>query len=242
MVDRPYVICHMTASIDGKILTGRWNHLPVAKTVAGLYEEAAAEYGVAAWLVGTKTMREFFPSSKALKKPKHPIVKGDYVANPDAATLAIATDTHGSLRFNKNEVGGDHLVIIITGEAGDAYRAHLRELGISYVVCGRTKIDFATALEKLRKAFKLERILLEGGGLINGAMLHEGLIDEISQLIVPIVDGGGAKISGLYDVSSKPAKKAAFALKLIEQRTLKNGTQWLRYRVKHDSGGGSKPK
>jgi 2,5-diamino-6-(ribosylamino)-4(3H)-pyrimidinone 5'-phosphate reductase len=233
MAKRPYVICHMTASIDGKILTRRWDHLSIAKTVGDIYDKAAAEYNVGAWLVGTKTMSEFFPSARKLREAKKPISAGDFIAKADAETLAITTDTKGSLRFDDNEVGGDHIVVLITEQASSAYRAHLREHEISYLICGKEKIDFAVALAKLHRQFKLEKVLLEGGGLINGAMLHAGLIDEISQLIVPIVDGGGQAISGLYDLpaSAKPRKKAAFALKLIEQRTFKNGTQWLRYRV-----------
>jgi 2,5-diamino-6-(ribosylamino)-4(3H)-pyrimidinone 5'-phosphate reductase len=233
MRDTPYVICHMTASIDGKILTRRWDHLSVSDSIGELYDEAAGEYDVGAWLVGTKTMKEFFPSSKKLRTSKKAVPVGDYIAHAQAETLAITTDTNGSLRFNDNEVGGDHIVVITTQKADTAYRAHLREQEISYLICGKEKIDFALALRKLRRVFKLEKLLLEGGGLINGAMLQAGLIDEISQLIVPIVDGGGAGISGLYDLNIKRPKRGAFALRLIEQRTFKNGTVWLRYRVKH---------
>jgi len=222
----------MIASIDGKILTRRWDGLPVARAVGGLYDEAAGEYEVGAWLVGTKTMKEFFPDAKKLKEPKSAVPKGDFIANVDTDTFAIATDTNGSLRFDDNEVGGDHIIMIITERASAAYRAHLREEGISYIICGEDKIDFAVALKKLRREFKVKKVLLEGGGLINGAMLQAGLIDEISQLIVPIVDGGGAEVSGLYDLNGKVPGKAAFALKLVEQRTLKHGTQWLRYKVK----------
>ena len=31
--------------------------------------------------------------------------------------------------------------------------------------------------------------MLEGGGRINGAMLRDGLIDEVSLLVAPTVDG-----------------------------------------------------
>jgi riboflavin biosynthesis pyrimidine reductase len=222
----------MVSSIDGKILTGRWKHLSVAKAVGNLYESTAAELGVGAWFVGTKTMQEFFSGAKSIKaSSKQKVASGDYIADASLETLAIATDAGGSIRFDSNEVGGDHLVIITTASVGDSYRAHLRDLGISYLICGHEKIDLTEALEKLHKYFKLKKLLLEGGGLINGAMLQAGLIDEISQLIVPIVDGGGAEISGLYDLRTKPPAEAAFGLRLIEQRTLKHGVQWLRYRV-----------
>jgi 2,5-diamino-6-(ribosylamino)-4(3H)-pyrimidinone 5'-phosphate reductase len=232
MSNRPYVICHMFATIDGKILTRRWDAMPGSQDIGGIYDATAGEYGVGAWFVGTKTMQEFFRSAKTFAKPKNKVPDGDYIAMPDANTLAIATDTHGSIRFDDNEVGGDHIVMIITEKTSQAYRAHLRDKRISYLICGTSAIDLAKALSKLRSKFKVKKLLLEGGGLINGAMLQAGLIDEISQLIAPIVDGGGGAISGLYDLRTTPPKRAAFALKLIEQRTLKHGVQWLRYRVK----------
>lgn len=232
MPQRPYVICHMIATIDGKILTRRWQHLSVTESARGLYESTAAEFETGSWLVGTKTMQEFFNGTKQLKEPKEQVPHGDFIANAKAQNFAIATDTNGRIRFDENEVGGDHLIILITEKVGDAYRAHLRGLGISYLVCGREDIDLVEALEKLYRRFGIKKLLLEGGGLINGAMLHAGLIDEISQLVIPIVDGGGADVSGLYDMPKKAGKKAAYALRLIEQRTLKHGTQWLRYRVK----------
>jgi 2,5-diamino-6-(ribosylamino)-4(3H)-pyrimidinone 5'-phosphate reductase len=222
----------MIATIDGKILTGRWEHLPVTKSVGGLYDTTAAEYDVGAWFVGTTTMREFFTAAKKFDEPKRPVPKGDYIANAEAETFAIATDTHGSIRFDDNEVGGDHIVVIIAEKTSNGYRAHLRQQGISYLVCGTDEVDLSEAMTKLRSLFKIKKLLLEGGGLINGGMLQAGLIDEISQLIAPIVDGGGAEISGLYDLRTKPPKRAAAALRLIEQRTLKGGVQWLRYRVK----------
>jgi len=231
MAKRPFVVCHMVASIDGKILTRRWRHLPVAKAAGPIYESTGAEYEVGSWLVGTKTLREFFTTTKKLGATKKPVPKGDFIANAKAETHAIALDAKGSTTPDSDEIGGDHLIIITTEKASAAYKAHLRDHGISYLVCGQTEIDFAQALEKLYKEFKIRKLLLEGGGLINGAMLEAGLIDEISQLIVPIIDGGGAEISGLYDVRSKAPAKAACALKLLEQRTLAHGTQWLRYRV-----------
>jgi len=56
---KPYVICHMCTSIDGKILTKRWGKMPGRAGAASVFETTAASFGVGAWLVGTTTMREF---------------------------------------------------------------------------------------------------------------------------------------------------------------------------------------
>ena len=72
-------------------------------------------------------------------------------------------------------------------------------------------------------------------------MLKAGLVDEISQVIVPIVDGGGSQITGFFDPPGKPAPSAAANLRLIRQKTLRGGAHWFRYRVeaKAETSGGT---
>jgi 2,5-diamino-6-(ribosylamino)-4(3H)-pyrimidinone 5'-phosphate reductase len=231
MPARPYTICHMITSIDGKILTARWKGLPASKTISGLYEKAHASYDVGAWLVGTNTMKEFCKSNTRLPAAKKAVPAGDFLANPDAETHAIGLDAHGVLRFETDEIGGDHMVVIITEKVGDAYRAHLRDKGISYLVCGASKVDLKLAMEKLRSKLKLKKVMLEGGGVLNGAMLQAELIDEISHIIAPIVDGGGPEVTGLFDPPGKASARGAAGLKLIAHESLRGGAQWLRFKV-----------
>ena len=44
-------------------------------------------------------------------------------------------------------------------------------------------------MEQLALRFGAKKLLLEGGGAINGAFLKHMLIDEFSTLIYPAVDG-----------------------------------------------------
>ena len=52
---RPYVICHMCTSLDGKIIGHRWGKLPGYKHESQLFETTAASFGIGAWMVGTTT-------------------------------------------------------------------------------------------------------------------------------------------------------------------------------------------
>jgi riboflavin biosynthesis pyrimidine reductase len=61
-------------------------------------------------------------------------------------------------------------------------------------------------------------------------MLKAGLIDEISQVIVPVVDGG-AGVAGFFDIPGPASRKAAASLRLIKHTKLAGGIQWHRYRV-----------
>jgi 5-amino-6-(5-phosphoribosylamino)uracil reductase len=76
----------------------------------------------------------------------------------------------------------------------------------------------------------MRKLLLEGGGTLNGAWLKAGLIDEISQVIVPIVDGAGG-VAGFFDIPGPASRKAVASLRLIKQQKLAGGIQWNRYRV-----------
>ena len=227
---KPYVICHMCTTIDGKILGDRWGKLPGGKDSATLFETTAASFGIGAWLVGTTTMDEFDGPKVKLPHSLKPVIHRDHIANNKAKRLAIGADAKGVLRFQKSEVGGDHVVLLVTERVSDDYLAHLQSAGVSYLFCGKKEIDLQLALRKLGSAFHLRKLMLQGGGKFNGAMLKAGLVDEISHVVVPVVDGG-VGISSFFDIPGKPPPKAAATIRLLSRKPLPGGVTWLRYRV-----------
>ena len=68
---RPYVICHMCTSLDGKVIGHRWGKLPGYKHESDLFETTAASFGIGAWIVGTTTMAVNFAAVLA-KSPLSP--------------------------------------------------------------------------------------------------------------------------------------------------------------------------
>ena len=71
-----------------------------------------------------------------------------------------------------------------------------------------------------------------GGGKINGSFLKAGLIDEISVLIYPGIDGL-AGVPSIFEYVGKPDEKPAEgqSLRHLATETLDGGTVWLRYAV-----------
>ena len=69
--------------------------------------------------------------------------------------------------------------------------------------------------------------MLEGGGRTNGSMMREGLVDEVSVLVAPIVDGR-AGTPALFDCDGDVAPHR-LTLEHVEKRA--DDVLWLRYRV-----------
>ena len=232
---KPYVICHMCTTIDGRILSNRWSRLPRGKDPGELFESTADSFGIGAWVVGTTTMREFAGRNVKLKKARRRVERSDYIADRRARRFAIGADAKGALRFQKRDVEGDHVVLLVSSRVSDDYLAHLQDAGASYLFCGKREVDVKVALDKIRRVLGIRRLMLEGGGTFNGEMLHAGLVDEISQVVVPVVDGGRG-VTTIFDIPGDPPPKAAAALRLKSHRTLPGGVSWFRYRVARRSG------
>jgi riboflavin biosynthesis pyrimidine reductase len=83
----------------------------------------------------------------------------------------------------------------------------------------------------------LKKLLLEGGGKINGAFLKHNLIDEFSTLVHPAVDGVAGTDSIVDYVGSEDDRPGAGqTLRLIHCETLEGGMVWLRHAVERTGG------
>jgi hypothetical protein len=63
---KPYLICHMNASIDGRILGSRWR--PAENRIPGLFERLHEQLGGGSWLIGRVTGSKY---AKAEAYPDH---------------------------------------------------------------------------------------------------------------------------------------------------------------------------
>src|SRR5438094_705654 len=171
--DRPYVICHMLPSIDGRIVIRDW-HLPNATRE---YEQTAATFKADAWMIGRISMEPYAGKARVPEgRNRARIAREDFIAEHDSSSYAIAIDPSGKLRWNASDIGGEHVITILTKSVSDDYLAFLQSKGVSYLFGDKSRIDLAAALPKLRSRFGIKRLLLEGGGKINGSFLAANLI------------------------------------------------------------------
>jgi riboflavin biosynthesis pyrimidine reductase len=110
--------------------------------------------------------------------------------------------------------------------------AGLRSEGVSYFFAGETELDLGLTLEILNRELGVKRLILEGGGVSNGAFLRAGLVDELSLIQCPAVDGAKGAPS-IFDSLEEGAGRSAplGSMTLESHRLLEGGAIWLRYKL-----------
>jgi len=232
---RPKIICHMVSSIDGRLLVERWTP-PATGIERGIvhktYDLVAGRFMADGWIVGRKSMEGYAKGTARAPGAIRDGLRAPHVADRRNRDVAVAIDPHGRLHYGRDDAGGDHIVAVLGEQVADEYLAELREDGVSYLFAGPDGHDLHHAMDILGQTFGIRTLLLEGGGTINGAFLKAGLIDEISLVMYPGVDGL-AGVPSIFEYSGQPDERPAAgrSLRHLATETLDGGLVWLHYRV-----------
>lgn len=232
---RPYVVCHMMQTLDGKIASGVADK-EILMDFFDTYTATEHELDGKTWMFGRKTAEAFSETTGseliADVAPSETLPDGrDFIAQ-SPGTFVVTIDVSGVLRWKNsyislsNQEEQFHLITIFTQKTPQKYLAYLEQKGISYIYCGEQEVDFALALSKLRENFKIEKILLEGGGSLNGSMMAADLVDEISLLLIPRVLNK-KDAPALFDRDTQTVEPKNYELSSVKQ--LDNDVMWLRY-------------
>ena len=195
---RPYIICHMLTSLDGKV-TGKFLEDKKIEHLIDEYYKIHSELKGDGFACGKNTFLEGFVKDNKVDFSKYKDMKVDknedyiYEKISECKYFAVSFDRKGTLCWKENNLKDDlpfydnsHIIQVMTKKVSEEYLAFLRSLGISYIICGEDDIDIELCLEKLRMKFGIKTLLLEGGSLLNGSFMKAGVIDEISLVQSPI--------------------------------------------------------
>ncbi len=230
-MNRPYIICHMTTSIDGKV-TGDFLSAPETAKAIDVYYQINRDYKADGYACGRVTMQgsfcgNYYPDLSLY----NPEAFNDYISPELSGFYAVSFDPHGRLGWTANrisdpdgDVGYDNAQIIevLTEQIDKRYLTYLKSLDISYIFAGKTEIDINLALSKLKDIFGINTLLLEGGSILDGVFAEADAVDEISLVIAPIV----------ANTEDKPLfmKSKMTGYKLVEVKQYEDETVWLNYK------------
>lgn len=217
----------MMMSLDGRIDCAEMEKMPgdaeYYETLAALETPTTISGKVTAILHYAETGK-FMPKQNAV------LGKTTFSKKAVAVGYSVIVDTKGTLLWPANTIDDKPLVVVTSEQVSQEYLAYLDSKKISWIAAGKEAIDLAKAVAILHTEFGAERIAVVGGGHVNACFLNAGLLDEISILLSPAIDGR-AQQTACFDglpVATEPAQ-----LKLQKVQSYDNGTIWLRYSVNH---------
>jgi 2,5-diamino-6-(ribosylamino)-4(3H)-pyrimidinone 5'-phosphate reductase len=222
----PWVVLHNEVSVDGRI---EWLDVHL-----GLYYELAQRFVEDATLAGADTL---------LAAPDGIDDETDedmalFAEEPDEDKLPylVVPDSRGRVRhwhmLRRFKFWG-RFIAMVSDTTPVEYLEYLGDRNIDFVRAGEDHVDLRAALEELCDRYDIRVIRADSGGTLNGILLKEGLVDELSILLNASIVGGEDATS--Y-IKAPPgwSKEDMVGLKLTFVEEMDDDTVWLRYDVVKD--------
>ncbi len=224
---KPKVFLHMGISLDGRY---DWS-----KTPGSPYYSLIRHIQADSDLSGSNTMLAgFWPED-----PEHayPDLFAQYASiPPEERTRLFVVDSRGRIRnwhlIKRQPFWGSYCVLC-SRATPQAYFDYLETEEIDKIICGEEQVDLASALETLQTSYGAKRIRVDSGGILNGALLRAGLVDEVNVIINPELVGGESPKT-MFAAPDLKTADGVIPLKLEHLEKFSNDFVWLRYSVKRE--------
>lgn len=235
-MERPYVIYHMLTTIDNKV-TGYFMRKRETMVLKDYYYQMHRIFEADAFLFEETASKIHLISGQDDSIPVYfgpPISREDYVLLNHLSPWAVIIDPHGTLPWDSDVIhcniscyNGAQLLVVLTESVSDSYLAYLRERNISYVFCGKNQLDQTMMLTKMRSQLGIRTLLLEGSISLSRQLVERDLVDELSLIVAPCIEGP----EGLSAFNVNESGTANIRHYLRESTsTLSGHGLWMRYR------------
>lgn len=215
----------MMTSIDGRIDCAMTSQLPGVDDYYATLDALNVPTTVSGRVTAELEMAEpgVFES-----KTKTPLGREEFSKKTDAVGYEIIVDTHGKLLWiDASEMEKPYL-IVTSEQVSKEYLEYLDGKNISWIACGKERIDLSRACEILAEDFGVSRLGVVGGPAINTAFLNAGLLDEVSILIGAGIDGR-REMPSVFD--GREMSFPLTQLMLSDVKKFESGAVWLRYKT-----------
>lgn len=186
---KPYIVCHMMTSVDGRIDCAMTEHLPGVQEYYDTLDALDAPTRISGRV--TAELEMALPG-KFEAKTAEALGKEAFSKAADAEGYEIVVDTHGTLLWGESAEDERPLLILTSEQVSKEYLAYLNGKHISWIACGKEHVDLKRACE----------------------ILAAGLLDEVSILIGTGIDGRGG-MQSVFD--GLPMERGVTPLKLTDR-------------------------
>ena len=212
-VARPYTIIFSTETVDGKIAsyTG-FSRLSCPEDFIIQHELRAS---VDAVMVGSNT---------ALKDDPRLTVRLVGGHSP----LRVVVDSKLRVPPSYRLFSGGRGILVTTEDHGEELSPYMKA-GITIVKAGKNRVDLPKALHILY-GMGIRRLMVEGGGGLNCALISRGLADELWVTIAPMAFGSGVSLLECAD-RAFDGEQRRVELSLVGYRIICGSWVHLKYRI-----------
>jgi 2,5-diamino-6-(ribosylamino)-4(3H)-pyrimidinone 5'-phosphate reductase len=239
-VTRPRIITYNIASLDGRLALSQLFAIGV-----GAGPDIRELHKPEAMLTGADSL---WPLAAFPRPPARRSVDGDpsslYVDDPpDTASgpprLMAVTDSRGRLPEQafahlaspSGQYQGLKAIMLVARSTPAEYLAFLGESNFMYLVVGSDRVDLSEAVHRLGD-LGIRTLVADAGGVLHGALLRAGLVDEVDVLFVPgLIGGSGGPV--LFDGPALSALDPAVRLSPIAVESMQDGCIFARFEVGH---------
>jgi 2,5-diamino-6-(ribosylamino)-4(3H)-pyrimidinone 5'-phosphate reductase len=222
----PWVILYNAVSLDGRI-TG-------FNADKELYYELAAKWDVDAVLMGSNTILKGFNVKPGETIDETEVVFKPRVKNPeDDMPLLVVPDSKGKIRIWSEILKMPYIkdvLVLCSRSTPIDYLNFLDERYIDYLVVGYHQVDLEIALDELNTKFGVKKVRVDSGGVLNGVLLREGLVDEIHLLIHPELVGSTISNS-IFQTTDSNDENVPIKLYLDSMEKIKDDIIYLKYKI-----------
>jgi 2,5-diamino-6-(ribosylamino)-4(3H)-pyrimidinone 5'-phosphate reductase len=209
----PRVVYHISCSLDGRI--------DFQKPDDFLYYRVIADMEFDAILSGSRTIKSAeMPTAEGIEKALN-------------QTL-IVVDGKGVIDnwevIRRQAWWNSDPIVLSTHSAPLKYFEYLEKCGIRYIKTGVENVRLRDSLEELHDTYHIETIRIDSGGVLAGAMLRQGLVNEISIIVKPQLNGGVSPRT-IFVAKDLERVEEVVDLELIGNQVVDGKYLWLRYLV-----------
>lgn len=150
---KQFIVCHMMASIDGRIDCDMLEKYPGGNC----YYDALDYYKCQAFVEGRVSRGKHAALPDGFRTSVNTPCGFRVHCGTVSKSYSVSLDTHGSLMWPGDMIDDRPLLCIVSEDAPSEYLDYLRTLGASYIAVGRGRIDLQRAMEILNSEFGIER-------------------------------------------------------------------------------------
>ena len=149
-MNKPYIVCHMMTSVDGRIDCAMTEHLPGVQEYYDTLDALDAPTRISGRV--TAELEMALPG-KFEAKTAEALGKEAFSKAADAEGYEIVVDTHGTLLWGESAEDERPLLILTSEQVSKEYLAYLNGKHISWIACGKEHVDLKRACEILAAEF-----------------------------------------------------------------------------------------